>query len=164
MMAPELWPPDRRAKRKDSMADGIDLTIRAEIASLPGVHDAVAAFAERHALPAPTAYVLALVVDELMTNSVEHGYGALPPGPVQLRLWREDGTVAGEIVDEGVAFDPTAAPEPDTTAGLEERAIGGLGVHLVRSLLDSLRYERRGGRNVLQFRLSANRTTDLAGP
>ncbi|WP_334174959.1 ATP-binding protein [Pseudoxanthobacter sp.] len=137
------------------MADAIELTITADIAALPDVRDAVSAFAEGHDLPVATAYALELVVDEFMTNSVEHGYRDRPAGPVHLSLRLDGNTIAGEITDEGRAFDPTTAPEPDTTAALEDRAIGGLGVHLARSLLDSLSYQRRGRQNVVLFRLSA---------
>jgi serine/threonine-protein kinase RsbW len=53
------------------------------------------------------------------------------------------------IEDDGVAFDPLARAAPDVTADLDEREIGGLGIHLVRTLMDGMTYERRGERNVL---------------
>ena len=56
------------------------------------------------------------------------------------------------IIDSGTPFDPTAKEEVDTTLAAEERSIGGLGIHLVRQLMDSINYERVGGKNILTLR------------
>jgi len=53
------------------------------------------------------------------------------------------------VEDDGQPFDPLAVPEPDTAKSLEERTIGGLGIHLVRKLMDNLEYKRQGERNLL---------------
>ena len=58
-------------------------------------------------------------------------------------------TLHFQIIDEGIAFDPTAKQKTDTTLSVEERQIGGLGILLVRELMDSINYERTGGRNIL---------------
>ena len=55
------------------------------------------------------------------------------------------------ISDNGVAFDPTAKAEVDTTLSAEERQIGGLGIHLVRHIMDNVEYERKDGRNILRL-------------
>lgn len=140
------------------MVDAIDLTVRAEIGALDAVHESIQAFSRRHDLAPRTSYALELVVDEFMTNVVEHGYEGLEPGPVSLRVTMVDGVIQGEIADEGHAFDPTAAPEPDITSDVAERAVGGLGVHLSRHLLDSLDYRRAGIRNIVRFRLTPQPT------
>ena len=56
------------------------------------------------------------------------------------------------ISDNGVPFDPTAKAEVDTTLSVEERGIGGLGIHLIRQIMDSINYERVEGKNVLTLR------------
>ena len=56
------------------------------------------------------------------------------------------------VSDDGPEFDPLAAAEPDTALGVEERPVGGLGIALVRRLMDAVEYERRGGRNRLLMR------------
>ena len=55
------------------------------------------------------------------------------------------------IIDSGVPFDPTAAPEIDTALPVEKRSIGGLGIHLVRELMDSVSYERKNEKNYLRM-------------
>ncbi len=54
-----------------------------------------------------------------------------------------------ELVDSGIPFDVLSAPEPDLTAGVEERPIGGLGVHLIKVLMDEVSYTRQEGKNIL---------------
>jgi anti-sigma regulatory factor (Ser/Thr protein kinase) len=54
--------------------------------------------------------------------------------------------------DDGVPYDPLQAAEPDVTASLDERSIGGLGILLVKKMMDTVTYERAGGRNVLRMR------------
>jgi anti-sigma regulatory factor (Ser/Thr protein kinase) len=68
---------------------------------------------------------------------------------VGVDLVLEDGVLRVEIVDEAAAFDPLARPAPDTDQALEERPIGGLGIHIVKQLMDDVRYRREGGKNVL---------------
>jgi serine/threonine-protein kinase RsbW len=53
------------------------------------------------------------------------------------------------LEDDGRPFNPVAAPEPDTTKSLEERSLGGLGIYLVRKLMDGLEYQRQAGKNLL---------------
>ena len=58
--------------------------------------------------------------------------------------------------DDGQPFNPLHAPSPDTTRSLHDRSIGGLGIHLVRTLVDGLEYQRRKGKNVLLLRKSVH--------
>jgi anti-sigma regulatory factor (Ser/Thr protein kinase) len=83
------------------------------------------------------------------TNIVLHGYGAGEPGPITVEVDRADDGARVTITDEGRAFDPADAPVPDLAAPWEEREAGGLGWHLVRQVVDELRYERRAGANLV---------------
>jgi serine/threonine-protein kinase RsbW len=64
----------------------------------------------------------------------------------------ELGELKAEVEDDGQPFNPLEAPEVDTTKPLEERTIGGLGIHLVRKLMDGLDYQRQGDRNLLTMK------------
>jgi len=137
------------------MADVIDIRLIADAAALAQIEAAVEAFAEHHALPAKTAYALSLVVEELVTNVVKYGYAGGPPGPLMMTVRMDDGAVVGELADSGVAFDPTEIATPDVDADVDDRHIGGLGIHLVRTLAEDVAYRRQDGRNVISFRLPA---------
>jgi len=94
---------------------------------------------------------VSLVVDELAQNIVDYAYGDAA-GDVEVAITARDETVEIEIVDEGRAFDPlTEVPAPDLTAPLESRPVGGLGVHLMKTLMDDVEYRRESGRNRLRI-------------
>ncbi|HUK13647.1 MAG TPA: ATP-binding protein [Thermoanaerobaculaceae bacterium] len=91
---------------------------------------------------------LELAVEEWVVNVGKHAYRERP-GAVEVAVRRDASAFVVELEDEGPPFDPTAAPAPDVGAPLEARRPGGLGILLIRRLLDGVGYERRGRRNVL---------------
>lgn len=102
---------------------------------------------------AAAAQQLTIVAEEVLTNIAREAWPGRDDGVchVDVDVVADD---AGLLVtlrteDDGVAFDPTAAEEPDTEAALEDREIGGLGILLVRSMTDTQDYQRRDGKNVL---------------
>jgi anti-sigma regulatory factor (Ser/Thr protein kinase) len=90
-----------------------------------------------------------MALDELIANVVNYAYPEGQPGKVNLRMYRNDNTITAELVDQGKPFDPTKHPEPDVSLPIEERPIGGLGIHLTRKMMSSFKYERAGGENRL---------------
>jgi anti-anti-sigma factor len=102
-------------------------------------------------LPASTGDVSALhlAAEELITNVITHGYGEGRRGPVTLTLESiVPDRVRLTVSDEADAYNPLANPAFDTGMPLEARPVGGLGIHLVRQLMDACVYERREERNV----------------
>ena len=89
-----------------------------------------------------------------MVNCVQYAYAKGETGEISLSIqWdNEKHELTFELRDKGVPFDPTAAPDPDTTLSAEERPIGGLGILLVRKLMDTVSYSRQSGQNVLTMR------------
>jgi serine/threonine-protein kinase RsbW len=99
---------------------------------------------------APDAVVASVLIacDEIVSNILNHG-GGDPAVEVAVRV--HGGGVSVAVVDDAPAFDPTRRNPPDTGLPLEARQIGGLGIHMVRKMMDQVSYERVGGRNRLQF-------------
>ena len=95
---------------------------------------------------------LRLVAEEVLTNVVKYGgaEGRVPAARVRLHV--DPGEVTLEFTDDGEPFDPLGAPLPDLAAQAEDRAIGGMGLHLVRALVDHASYARIDGTNVLTVR------------
>jgi len=92
---------------------------------------------------------LRLVAEEVLTNVTKYGHGDGREHAVRLRLSLAATVVRLEFSDDGRPFDPLAAAPPDLEAEMEERAIGGLGIHLIRSLVDGAEYNRVGDLNIL---------------
>jgi anti-sigma regulatory factor (Ser/Thr protein kinase) len=87
-------------------------------------------------------------LDEVVSNVVRHAYGGAA-GSFQVAAALDPGTLVVEVTDGAPPFDPLDRPAPDTSAPLESRQVGGLGIALVRALADDVRYERREGENRL---------------
>ncbi|MFI4937336.1 MAG: ATP-binding protein [Candidatus Berkiellales bacterium] len=92
-----------------------------------------------------------LCVDELITNIIAHAYADKVEHAVSLECRVLDEIIELELRDDGVPFDPTAQTRPDVKLSLDERDIGGLGIHLVTTLMDKVEYLREGDYNVLKI-------------
>ena len=87
------------------------------------------------------------MLEELVLNVVNHG-SAGGAGEIAIELLSDAEAVTIEIIDDGKPFDPlTDAPDPDTESSIEDRAVGGLGIHLVRTMMDEVSYRREENRN-----------------
>ena len=92
---------------------------------------------------------LRLAVEEAVVNVIDYAYPAGKEGDITIKIMSDGHTLRFQIIDAGVLFDPTMKEKADTTLSVEDRQIGGLGILLVRELMDSLNYERIEGTNVL---------------
>ena len=100
-------------------------------------------------LDSKTAMDLNLALEEAATNSVMYAYDAPEEGPVSISVSVKDGIATMVIKDNGKPFDPTLREDPDLDVPGEERPIGGLGIFLVKKLMDNVVYERKDGKNIL---------------
>jgi anti-sigma regulatory factor (Ser/Thr protein kinase) len=99
-----------------------------------------------------------LVLDELLANIIDHGFDDDAEHKIRVTITVEGGELSLEVDDDGRPFDPLQAPPPDLELPIEERPIGGLGIHIVRSLMTTVEYRRRNGRNVLTMRKTLGRS------
>ena len=100
---------------------------------------------------------LELLIEEIFINISRYSYPENAPGSVTITYAiPKPGELSIEVGDQGIEFDPLAAPAPDLTLDLEQRPIGGLGIFLLKTFAGSLSYRREGGWNRLKFGISAN--------
>ena len=92
---------------------------------------------------------LRLAVEEAVVNVIEYAYPIGTDGDITIKMMSDGHLLRFQIMDAGVPFDPTAKEKTDTTLSVEDRQIGGLGILLVRELMDSINYEREDDKNVL---------------
>ena len=94
-----------------------------------------------------------LALEEAVTNVIMYAYPEGTVGKMNLEAVRDGNDLRFTLTDRGKVFDPTAVPEADLTASVEDRPIGGLGIHLVRTIMDSVQYKRMDGKNILTMTL-----------
>lgn len=129
------------------MSGSLRLRVPNRVEELPGISEAVEALGSEEGWAREVTYAIVLGLEEVATNVVRHG-GGEAGGEIEIEVMSSDDEVRMEVRDGGRAFDPFhEAPEPDLDAGVQERKIGGLGVHFVKVLMDETSYSREGGRN-----------------
>ena len=136
------------------MSHQITLELKADMAGLQSADRALDEFAARMAWPETALFQVRLVLEEIMMNVISYGSDGADIPHVRLHLAQQGAALSMEIADDGVAFDPLQAPAPDLDADIDDRPIGGLGVFLVRELMDSVAYRREADWN----RLSVTKT------
>lgn len=133
---------------------------------LPGLLDLADRACAAASADEAACYAVRLAVEEVVVNVVIYGYEGREPGPVDLRLSWDDERVTIRITDEAGPFSPDDAPAPDLESDWGERAIGGLGWHLVRSMVDELRhrYDPADGNHYTLVKAFARQSTTQETP
>lgn len=122
-------------------------TLPADGAALPGLLDAIETWLDEAGVPRAEGARMMIALDEILSNIAMHGGGT-----IDISIIFANRTIRVTVADDGPAFDPLARPEPDTAASIEDRDIGGLGIHLVREMMDDVAYAHSDGLNRLTFR------------
>ena len=147
------------------MRPGFQMTFGTDPGAVAQAVARFAEFAEAHALPTPVRRSIQVALDEFVYNPIVYGFAERGSGEGEVRVELERGVIRVTITDDGPEFDPLAFATPDTDLSVEERGIGGLGIHLVRKMMDEVTYHRRGETNVvvLTKRLAAGETAGHRG-
>lgn len=132
------------------------LVIENEIEQLTQVATFVEEMSEEQGWGPELVFNLNLVLEEAMTNVVMYAYPEGEKHEIWLTAKIQDNTLTLILEDEGAHFDPTQVPDADTTLSAEERPIGGLGIFLIRQMMDDVAYARQEDRNVLTMTKTIN--------
>lgn len=127
----------------------MEIALDGSVTELERLAAGVAGFCQLYGFDESVEFDLNLVLEELFTNTVRHGGLRDQPNAARIRMRAAGQDVEVEYRDRGVAFNPLEAPEPDIHAPLSERRPGGLGIHLVRQIMQDVRYRRADGENEL---------------
>ena len=123
-----------------------------DLAEIARVAEAVEDFCTAHDAPVRAVFQINLAIDEVLTNTISYGFPDGGRHDIIVVLSRQDDEIVIDLIDDAIAFNPLEAPEPDLAAPLENRRIGGLGVHFVKTMMDEVSYSRDGDRNHLRLR------------
>jgi phosphoserine phosphatase RsbU/P len=134
---------------EEEMGSGFRMTIGVDTGEVARAGAAFAEFAEAHRLAAPVRRSIHVALDELLHNTIVYGFSGREGGEVTVEVELGGDRLRVTLTDDGSPFDPLAATPPDTALSVAERQIGGLGIHLVRRMMDEVSYQRRAERNVV---------------
>jgi anti-sigma regulatory factor (Ser/Thr protein kinase) len=147
--------PARGPRREGKPSEKASLDLRSDEAAFPCLIDFVEDFAGRHDLPQVELSRILLILEELFTNVVKYGRaGDEGAATIRVALALRGRELTIEFNDDGPPFDPLLAAAPDVDRPVADRPIGGLGLHILRSLVHHARYRREGDRNQLVLRRS----------
>ena len=135
------------------MANAVETSILNKIRDLSRMPELVAQFAEQHGLSEDVVFGMNVALDEMLSNIIKYGYTDDAIHEIHIRLSVSGAVLVAEIEDDGQPFDPCAAGPVDVDAPLEERQVGGLGIHIVRTLMAEVGYARVDGRNRLVMKM-----------
>lgn len=123
------------------------IRVKNQISEIERLSKVVADFFLENGLSEQSRDDVTLALDEMLANVILHGLPNSTEHEIIVQLCLEPGFVTVAVEDEGFPFNPLDAPEPDLTGPIEKRSIGGLGIHLVKNIMDKLDYQRQDGRN-----------------
>ena len=127
----------------------LSLCIETRVDELQRVDAAVADLGQEEQWPPKLVFQVKLVLEEVIINIINYGHDD-GLHQIDISLMSEADSLTIRIADDGRAFDPLSeAPRPDVEAEIEDRPVGGLGIHLVKTLMDEAHYRREQDRNYL---------------
>ena len=120
-----------------------------DIAEISKLNQFIEEIGEEFSLAPDLVFNLTLVMEEAVVNVINYAYPKEDHEKIYVSARLHGGSIIMVIADNGKEFDPTLAPEADITLSAEERPIGGLGIFLIRNIMNEVKYERIEGRNIL---------------
>lgn len=120
-----------------------------EISEVSRLNDFIEEIGREFAIAPDVLFNLNLVLEEAVVNVINYAYPKEEHEFIYLSASMHEGSIVLVLTDTGKAFDPTAAPEADITLSADERQIGGLGIFLIRQIMNEVKYERIDGKNIL---------------
>lgn len=131
------------------MSAEASITVGNDLAELDRMSGFLAEFCEKQGLTGNLVLDVNLVAEEVVMNVILHGGQELGKENIRVSISADDTAVALTVEDSGIPFNPLEVPPFDVETPIEERGVGGLGVHLIRNLMDQVEYSNVDGRNRL---------------
>jgi anti-sigma regulatory factor (Ser/Thr protein kinase) len=132
----------------------VKLTVKNRIEDLLRVNSIFESFATQHDIGGRLRYHLLVSIEEILTNIIKYGFDEQGVHPIHITFRLVLENVEMEFEDRGREFNPLEVEEPNLETAIEDRQLGGLGIHLVKKMVDVAEYRREGDRNILLLRKS----------
>ena len=131
------------------MEGGLLLVLRNHLSELKRMSEAVSAWCKGNSVSAAAEFHVNLALDEIVSNIIRYGWKDGGEHYLHVRLSHLANEIRVEVEDDAAAFNPLEVPAPDLDRPLDERLVGGLGIYLVRQVMDGLSYQRLDGKNLV---------------
>ena len=131
------------------MSNYFELTLTNQPSEVARLQDQLESFARQHGLAPRALHELQLALEEHLTNVLSYAYADKQEHRIEVRVQLNAPELRVEVEDDGCPFNPLERPTPDLTKPIEERPVGGLGIHMMRKSVDRLEYRRVAGKNIL---------------
>jgi serine/threonine-protein kinase RsbW len=129
----------------------LELTLPNQRSAVARAQDQIESFARRHGLATRALHEAQLALEEHLTNIISYGYDDKLEHQIKVRVQLNASELRVEVEDDGHPFNPLEQPAPDVSIPIEERPVGGLGIHMMRKSLDGIEYRRTEGKNILDM-------------
>ena len=136
------------------MAGDFHFTLKNQLSDLAPLADQVRAAIADLGLTERDFFCIDLVCDELITNTIKYGYDDTAEHEIAVNVSIQPNEIVIELEDDGHPFNPLDNAAPDTNLALQERPVGGLGIHLLREMMDRCEYRHTDGKNCVTFQKS----------
>ena len=131
----------------------MEFVLKNKISEVERAADIFEEFGEEKGIPLKDIFQINLVLDELISNVINYGYPKEENREIYLKyIIDENNKLILEIRDDGIPFNILEMKEVDVTLGIDERPVGGLGIHLVKNIMDEIEYERKNEQNILTLK------------
>lgn len=129
--------------------DDFQLTIKNELSNIDLVNDRFKSFAHEKEIPKNVVGAVCMVFDDLLTNIISYAYQDDGQHDIGIQVSLKENSLVIIIIDDGSPFDPFQVDSPETQLSIEEREVGGLGIHLVKEMMDNTSYQRKANQNIV---------------
>ena len=138
----------------------ISFELKNSLSELDTLREHLEQYAESTGLSQKCTFEINLALEEIFTNIFSYGFTDNSEHWIKIKISYDDETLIIRIEDDGVPFNPVAAEKPDMKSPVEERKIGGLGIHLIKQFMDEIAYERIGDHNFLTMKKTIQDTDE----
>jgi len=136
------------------MEDHLTLRVKNAFSEIPAANESASRWLADRSAPPAADYFAHLAIEELVTNCIKYGYDDSAEHIIEIELKLSGRDLLLTVTDDGHPFNPLELPEPNTHLPVEDRPIGGLGIHLLKKMSDRMAYARTDGKNRLTLRKS----------
>lgn len=139
--------PTKKSKDNDALITSKTILIKNQLSEISRVSEQFDQFVQSNNINDKIKQQMKMVLDELLNNTISYGFPDHDDHEIEIQFECTSARLITRITDDGIPFNPFIAKTPDTTLSIEDRAIGGLGILLVKKVVDKVEYQRRMNQN-----------------